>query len=84
MPGPVSDAYHPEFSTDANAEDVRDMLRRARDRISTALGPELKNILEVAHADPSDQIASQDYELRLSEQELRAFRFAIDRSLETI
>lgn len=81
MPGPVSDAYHPEFSTCANAQDVCDEITRVRGRITELLGPELHNIVDIVHQ-PSRY--TQPHDVRLSEQELRVIRFCLDRAMETI
>jgi len=81
MPGPVSDAYHPEFSTDANAEDVRQGIRDARRKITEALGPELKNILSVAQ--DREELRAH-VPIDFSEKDLRCIRFALDRATETI
>lgn len=47
MPGPVSDSYDPEFSTGENAQDVRDAIIEARDKLAIGLG-EPQNIISVA------------------------------------
>lgn len=84
MPGPVSDSYDPEFSTSANANDVREALQVLRKQVTHAIGTdELRLILEVVH----EIEAGQKGRLRrvpLYESELRLIRFAIDRALESI
>jgi hypothetical protein len=82
MPGPVSDAYDPEFSTVANADLVREAIEVQRDRITTLLGPKLKNIIDVVNMDPSRK--EKSFTLKLTERDLRVIRFALNRALETI
>ena len=81
MPGPVSDAYDPEFGTAANAAEVHEAIRKLRDRASDALGTEeLKNILEVARGKNG-----KDKTLLIrNERELRILRFALNRAMESI
>lgn len=78
MPGPVSDSYNPEFSTEANAEDVRDAIISVRGFIDLDLG-ELKNIVSVVHGKPGEI-----NQVSLSEKQRRVIRFALNRALETI
>lgn len=78
MPGPVSDSYDPEFSTGANARDVRDAITEARDELSVGLG-EPENILAVVHGKPGPLKATP-----LSERQRRVVRFALNRALESI
>jgi len=78
MPGPISDSYDPEFSTGANAQDVREAIEQARDKVSAGLG-ELKNILEVVHGDAGPLKA-----ITLNERQRRVIRFALNRALESI
>jgi len=79
MPGPVSDSYDPEFGTGANADEVRELIRESVVILNDLLGPELKDIVQVAHGP-----AGQRYLLRMSERYWRALRFAANRSLETL
>ena len=82
MPGPVSDSYDPEFSTGANADDVRHGVQCALMKIEDALGPELKNIVAVAQEaidmEPSVTV------MCFSEKDLRCLRFAALRGLESV
>lgn len=73
MPGPVSDSYDPEFGTGANAAAVREALQEIRDELTAVLGPDLKNIVEVAHMPK-----------RGKERQRRLIRFAIDRAMESL
>ncbi len=78
MPGPVSDSYDPEFSTGANAQDLRDAIIEARDKLAVRLG-EPKNILAVVHGKEGALVATP-----LSERQRRLIRFALNRALESI
>jgi hypothetical protein len=80
MPGPVSDSYDPEFSTSANAQDVREAIQDiVGRRLREVLGPTLQNIVEVVHGEEGPQ-----HTLTFTEQELRVIRFALNRALESI
>jgi hypothetical protein len=79
MPGPVSDSYDPEFGTSANAAAVKEIIEKARDKLNPALGKELKNIVEVAYGKPGGT-----FSVKLTEQNLRALRFAANRVIEEI
>lgn len=79
MPGPVSDSYDPEFSTAANAADVREAILGVRQHITNNLGTELKNIVEVAQSKGIGQAL-----ISFSKRDLRLIRFAIDRAVESI
>ena len=79
MLGEVSASYDPEFGTNVNAEDVRDLLLKVRKSITKLLGSELKNIVQVAQGK-----AGEKYTLVYTERDLRGIRFALDRALETI
>lgn len=78
MPGPVSDSYDPEFSTGANAQDVRDAIIEARDKLAVGLG-EPKAIVSVVHGKAGPLKATP-----LSERQRRVIRFAMNRALESI
>lgn len=77
-PGPVSDSYDPEFSTGENAQDVRDAIIEARDKLAAGLG-EAQNIIEVVHGN-TGRIKT----IPLSERQRRVIRFALNRALESI
>lgn len=79
MPGPVSDSYDPEFSTDANAADVRDGIKEMVNRISEHLGPQLKNIVSVVQGPEGKRT-----KFALSERDMRIIRFVLNRALEDI
>lgn len=77
-PGPVSDSYDPEFSTGENAQDVRNAIIEARDKLAVGLG-EAQNILAVVHGKAGPLKA-----ITLSERQRRVIRFALNRALESI
>lgn len=79
MPGPVSDSYDPEFGTGENARTVAAALQEVVDMATQLLGPELKNILEVAMQQSSPVIPR-----KLSEREWRIIRFGLMRAIDTI
>jgi hypothetical protein len=80
MPGPVSDSFDPEFSTAANAQDVREMIGHVRDRVvGRRLAPHLKDIVDVVHGQPGDT-----FKIVLTERDLRIIRFAMNRALASI
>lgn len=79
MLGSVSDSYDPEFGTGAKAYNVATALRRVATEIGSILGPELKNIVEVAQGDSGPRFDTQ-----FSEQELRLIRFGLNRALESL
>ena len=78
MPGPVSDSYDPEFSTGANAADVREAARETAQRVTDIIGSDqLKNIVAVVHGEPGRMFAG-----KLSEREWRIIRFCLNRFVE--
>jgi len=79
MPGPVSDSYDPEFSTDSNANDVRKAIEGAVQKVGKTIGSEPKDIVEVVQGQKGTART-----LTLTEQELRVIRFAMSRALESI
>lgn len=81
MPGPVSDSYDPEFSTGANAHDVREAIKDVVAKLErTALkGKPVENIVEVVHR-PGSAVCN----LQLTEREWRIIRFSLNRATESI
>ena len=79
MPGPVSDSYDPEFGTSANAENVKEIIVKGRDKLSCVLGNELKNIVEVANGK-----SGKTFSVELSERDCRALRFAANRVIDEL
>ncbi|HPL62952.1 MAG TPA: hypothetical protein PK587_04210 [Syntrophales bacterium] len=77
MPGPVSDAYHPEFGTVANRDIVADEIRKQVEKIGKVLGPQLKEIVSVCEGKSGQRIT-----IILSEKELRVIRFALNYALD--
>lgn len=80
MPGPVSDAYDPEFGTASNAETVREALLQVRHKVTRILGTEhLEDILQVARRAPCTE-----YTAEISDRDLRLIRFALARAAECV
>lgn len=79
MPGSVSDSYDPEFSTGANAAEVRNAVEVLRDELSAAIGKPAADILEVVRGGPCGLA-----KLRLSIRECRILRFAVNRALDSL
>ncbi len=85
MPGPVSDSYDPEFSTAANATDIREAIIEQRDRFTTLLGDTLLPIVDIVH-DEFEHTQSLNFRTRMtfSERDLRIIRFALNRAIESV
>jgi len=79
MPGPVSDSYDPEFSTGANAADVREAIKDIVNQFGKHLGPELKYIVGVVQGPEGKRT-----KFALSERDMRIIRFGLNRALESI
>ncbi len=81
MPGPMSDSYHPEFSTGANADAITGALREVYHRVTDILGkrPPLY-ILDVVNLVDCTMAANAT----LTEREWRLIRFAIERAIDSI
>jgi len=76
MPGPVSDSYDPEWSTAANADDIREALNNMYSRVSEILGnQEPIYILDLVRTELPEKITAT-----LSEREWRILRFALERA----
>lgn len=80
MPGPVSDSYDPEFGTGENADMVRTRSSACATSSRNRWPKDLKNIVELAYHGPGGKL----HGIRLSENELRVVRFALNRALESI
>lgn len=80
MPGPTSDSYDPEFGTGAAANDVRDAIQGIVDQIGVKLGPELVNIVQVAHSAPPGGAAG----IVFGERQMRLIRFGLLRAMGSI
>lgn len=82
MPGPVSDSYDPEFSTGANATDVRDAITETSALITRKVfdgDARLHSIVEVAQGGHGRRITAS-----LTEREWRLIRFSLNRATESI
>jgi hypothetical protein len=81
-PGPVSDAYHPEFSTCDNADRIVQALQEMHASISAILdGRKPLYILELLE---SEKLNRKIAPVQLSEKEWRILRFACERAWESI
>jgi hypothetical protein len=74
----MSDSYDPEFSTSANAHEVRDAIMQCAAIIGGPLGG-LKNVVGVVQGPPGRTITHA-----LTEREWRVIRFALNRAAESI
>lgn len=79
MPGPVSDSYDSEFSTRANAQDVRDGIEEVVKVIGGVIGDELREIVGVAQGQQGDAVT-----LVLSERQARLARFGLKYAMDAI
>jgi hypothetical protein len=80
MPGPVSDAYDPEWGTDQAADDIREALREEYKRVSGILGYKPPVFIgELIHMDQGPAISEA-----LSERSWRLLRFALERAIESV
>lgn len=80
MPGPVSDAYDPEWGTAANAGEIAAALQEMHGRVSRILGnTQPLFILDLLRADLPRQIPHS-----LSEKQWRIIRFALERAKDSL
>lgn len=80
MPGPVSDAFDPEWGTRANADEIMDALLGMHARVTGILGGEPPMwILDLVRAKLPHPISAT-----LTEKEWRLLRFALERASESI
>lgn len=85
MPGPVSDSYDPEFGTGDNAANVRTAIEGVRNKLARPLPAKLRNIVEIVNEGPRrGQGGGKFHTVKLTENELRVVRFALNRALESI
>lgn len=75
-PGPVSDAYDPEYGTAGNADHVQELLDEVLGVLNGVLPPVARNIVHVARGPqgPSTPVP-------LTQRQLRALRFSVLRVL---
>lgn len=80
MPGPVSDAYDPEWGTGANAQEIHYALGSLYERVSAILdNKEPIYILDLVNDSLPTTINAT-----LTEWEWRIIRFALERANESI
>jgi len=80
MPGPVSDAYDPEFGTAANAGNVREAIEKQIAALTDHLGPGMKSILDIVDGPAGRRLPPR----RLSERDARIIRFALNRAIQSL
>ncbi len=80
MPGPVSDAYDPEFGTRERAHQLIEALDHVYDEVSAILGGRKPMfIMDLVDADLPDRLSAL-----LTEKEWRLLRFALERAKDSI
>ena len=80
MPGPVSDAFDPEWGTRARAQNILDTLESVYARLSHILEDQPpKYILDLVDEDLPTRIVAT-----LSEKEWRLLRFSVERAMESL
>jgi hypothetical protein len=77
MPGPVSDAFDPEWGTAANRDAIDEALAALQKRLSTLGRP--MYILDLVRADLTTLM-----NFGLCEKEWRLIRFALERARESL
>lgn len=82
MPGPVSDAFDPEFSTAYNRGEVRNAIKYMYNLLgrNVICSPPLP-ILQVVFGDDGPKLLPRE---PLCEREWRLLRFACERALEVL
>lgn len=80
MPGPVSDAYDPEWGTANQADEIREALDGVYDRVSDVLGGSAPiYIVDLVRRRLPEQITAT-----LTEKQWRLLRFALERARDSI
>lgn len=80
MPGPVSDAYDPEWGTAENAARIREALDQAHEEVSRILGEEPPMyVMDLIDAQLPTNITAV-----MNERSWRLIRFALERAGESI
>lgn len=82
MPGPVSDAYDPEWGTRENARLILDALENMYDRLSGVLGHQ--EPVYIGDLVTQEHERSQAFSAVLTEWEWRIIRFALERAQDSI
>jgi len=80
MPGPVSDAYDPEFGTSGNCNMIREQLADVYDVLTFVLGdkPPLY-IIDLCESDLPAPVV-----FTLTEKQVRLLRFSLERAIDSI
>lgn len=80
MPGPVSDAYDPEWGTAANGDVIREELARLHTHLSAMLNnPAPLFILDLLGQEMPDPVV-----IAMTTRDWRVIRFALERAGESI
>ena len=80
MPGPVSDAYDPEWGTRANADEIRKKLDRLYEQLSSVLGyREPIFVLDLVRMQLPDLM-----EATFTERDWRLLRFCVERARDSL
>jgi hypothetical protein len=78
MPGPVSDSFDPVWGISSDGEEVKEAIRRVREKVGDFIGMPPQYILDVVRG-PNDLNVQN---CPFSERELRVIRFALGVALE--
>jgi hypothetical protein len=82
MPGPISDAYDPEWGTRANAQAILEAIDTLHDRVTGVLGG--REPIDIRKlAEQQDELTTA-INATLSEWEWRIIRFALERASDSI
>jgi hypothetical protein len=80
MPGPVSDAYDPEWGTAANADEIREALASVYRVVSATLGDRPPMfVLNLVRSHDGPAVTAT-----LTEKQWRLIRFALERAGESV
>lgn len=81
MPGPVSDAYDPEWGTAAQADEIRGALRQMHGVVSEILSHSPPLYIIQLLSEPLNRAMPPQ---QLTEKEWRLIRFALERAADSI
>ena len=83
MPGPVSDAYHPEWGTCDNQDQIAEAIQEVYDKISAFL--EFEPPIHIMNLVQSElPRLDRGIDALLSEREWRILRFACERARDSL
>lgn len=81
MPGPVSDAYDPEWGTASNGDEIKDAIQGVYNKLSVILRN--RPPLFILDLVCSDEL-NREIDARLTEKEWRILRFCCERAADSI